>query len=402
MKALAINICVAAVVAVTSLVGPCAAQEDGTSRSTSSGIATSTSEPQQTATPQVPQPAVEKDCDCYVTNGSNPIYLEKRMFYDFRSLSKHTGVPDVSTDADEATEQSPSSKYFKSKDWKKHWKLSDWTNGVSKDDPLIIGEHVPRVYSPGNVYIEENDDRDADSETYMTLRTKRVPDFQSCGEFSSAEEFQFLSLRVLARTVGDFGGVTSIFTYRRADELEDIQEADIEFLTREADDRVHYVNNPAYTYEGENFPEATRNTTIPQGKTFSDWLIHRFDWTPERSIWYIEGNETASIAFQVPRDPSRIVFNVWSDGGFWSGNMSMNDETFLHVKWIEMIYNTTDPSDGNCSAVCSIDENGETDAIMLLWDSPASHMSRPGWFAGGRAGALTWVVTALVIITWSA
>ncbi|KAF4121127.1 Glycosyl hydrolases family 16 [Geosmithia morbida] len=392
-------------------------QEDDAS-TTAPSVTSEATETQQPTPSSTPQPAEEKDCGCYVINGSNPTYYEKRLFYDFRDLSEYAGeVDDVVTDADDASDAPPSSKYFEKKDWKKTWKLSDWTHGIADDDPLIVGEHVPRVYSPGNVYVEEDKGSEG-PDTYVSIRTQRVADFQSCGEFSSVDEYHFLSLRVLARTVGDTGGVTSIFTYRSADELADIQEADIEFITREADDRVHYVNNPAYTLEGENFPEATRNVSIPGNRTFSDWLVHRFDWTPERSIWYIDGVQTASIAFQVPRDPSRIVFNVWSDGGYWSGFMAEGDQAAFHIRWIEMVYNTTDPEGGSCHSVCSIDDpaavNRGAGSIVTLWDNPASSRPRPpawlvGWMRGCTGGAplllsllpSSWVACILLfLVAW--
>lgn len=339
-----------------------------------------------------PWPVEEDDCGCYVTNGTDPTYYSKRIFFDFRDLGKYADQQDdVETDADKARGASPSSKYFKESDWKKTWKLSDWTKGIDDDNnPLTYGEHVARVYSPGNVYVESDDD--SSERTYVSVRSKRVPDFQSCGEFSSADEYQYLSLRVLARTVGDPGGVTSIFTYREAKELADVQEADIEFLTQGADDRVQYVNNPAYTLEGQNFPEATRDVEIPHGRPFSDWLVHRLDWTPRRSTWYVDGNQTAAIAFQVPRDPSHVVFNVWSDGGYWSGNMSMGGQVALQIQWIEMVYNTTKEDEGGCGAVCSIDEDETPGSILMLWDNGESGSSRPSpWLP-------LWATVAVVVV----
>jgi hypothetical protein len=64
---------------------------------------------------------------------------------------------------------------------------------------------------------------------------------------------------MLARTVVDPGAVTAMFTYRHTEVLADVQEADIEFLTNGPRVRIQYTNQPSYTLEGDESPEATRN-----------------------------------------------------------------------------------------------------------------------------------------------
>jgi beta-glucanase (GH16 family) len=117
-------------------------------------------------------------------------------------------------------------------------------------------------------------------------------------------------------------------------------------------------------------------------------MVHRIDWTPDKVVWYTDGDETATIAFQTPTDPSRIIFNAWGDGGSWSGNMSVYDEAYLQIQWIEMVYNQTgdtgdekkrrddDESGDSCTYVCSIDEADEAGAITVLWNSSAAKLGK--------------------------
>ncbi|KAI1204044.1 hypothetical protein F5X97DRAFT_282906 [Nemania serpens] len=53
------------------------------------------------------------------------------------------------------------------------------------------------------------------------------------------------------------------------------------------------------------------------------WPEHRYDWTPGSSEWYVDGVRVAAISFQTPASPLSVLFNVWSDGGVWSGEMEV-------------------------------------------------------------------------------
>ncbi|PNY23861.1 Uncharacterized protein TCAP_06201 [Tolypocladium capitatum] len=371
----------------------------------------------------------DTNCDCFLTNGSEPTYFTKHMFFDFRSLSQYAGVPNIITDENRTSMAQPSSDYFSSQKWTDVWELQSWSNNNGDGQGLSGDATVLMVNSANNVYIEKNGDGNAaTSDTFMTMRTMRLPTFQTAAEFQAHDSnYQFLSLRILARTVGDTGAVSAVFTYRNAEELADIQEADIEILTRGPRDKVQYTNQPSYTEHGGqgNNPRAARNATMPRGLEWMNWAVHRMDWTPKCSVWYVDGEEVASIDFQVPRDASGININSWSDGGNWSGNMSVGGEAKLQIQWIEMVYNTTDKNvqsqdgnigeddgdsdhlgprgrlarrDGNrnCRAVCSIDETTETGIASKLWEGAAPRLSAGGQMARLWASAFGMSIWVLV------
>ncbi|POR38748.1 Uncharacterized protein TPAR_01063 [Tolypocladium paradoxum] len=360
----------------------------------------------------------DTNCDCFLTNGTEPAYYTKHIFFDFRSLPQHAGVPSIITDETRTSVAEPSSDYFSSKKWTDVWELQNWSNGKGDGQGLSGDATVLMVNSANNVYIEKMGDDNATSDTFMTMRTMRLQPFQTAAEFQARDSnYKFLSLRMLARTVGDAGAVSAVFTYRNAEKLADMQEADIEILTRGPRDRIQYTNQPSYTEhggEGDN-PKATRNATMPRDLEWTDWAVHRMDWTPKRSVWYVDGDEVASIEFQVPRDASGININSWSDGGNWSGNMSVGGEAKLQIQWIEMVYNTTDKgvqsqsrSDGdhlgprrlarrdggnNCRVVCSIDETNETGTAAKLWEGAAPRVSAGGqmvWLWASVVGMTMW------------
>ncbi|UKZ77369.1 hypothetical protein TrVFT333_005089 [Trichoderma virens FT-333] len=352
------------------------------------------------------------------------------MFFDFRNLTKDAGVPALITNETLATIARPTSEYFSSDEWTSVWQLQGWSNSEGKGKGLSGAATVLMVNSPSNVYIQKNGDDNAASDTYMALRTQRLPKFQTAAAFQTkTSEYQFVSLRMLARTTGGPGAVTAMFTYRDATSTSSVQEADFEVLTRGPRERVQLTNQPSFNSNGQVNPDATRNVTLPDNMIWSQWAVYRLDWTSQSSVWYVNGQQLANVTFQVPQEASGINFNAWSDGGSWSGNMSVYDQAGLQIQWIEMIYNTSaqtparrDPSrlwsrdtgpqgellrrrdlssrtsSDSCKVVCSIDEVAEAGVATMLWNSTATRIvgadtaSGLAWAWVLFVGSLVWLV----------
>ncbi|KAI0603460.1 concanavalin A-like lectin/glucanase domain-containing protein [Biscogniauxia sp. FL1348] len=334
-------------------------------------------------------------CDCYVTNGSSSTYFTTHHFFDFRSMSEYAGVPGPIEDPNDSSDAYATSDYFLSDDWNNNWGIQTWNNSdsvESGDAPVLM------VHSANNIYIEENSDDNPMSDTFMTLRTLRLEDYQSSAEFESiSPNYHYISIRMLARTVGASGAVTAMFTYKDSgdpNQLEHVQEADLEIRTMDPPDTIQYTNQPSYSIQGDDIPEATRNVTVPQSLDWTKWAVHRMDWTPTDTTWFIDGDEVASIAFQTPRDPSKVVFNAWSDGGHWAGNMSVGSEAYFHIQWIELVYNSTEEyptsdkrsvdgpasyfskrADDTCHNVCSIDETSTIGTAVLVHSDASTLLS---------------------------
>ncbi|TQV94082.1 endo-1,3(4)-beta-glucanase [Cordyceps javanica] len=382
----------------------------------------------------------DTSCDCFLSNGTNPDYYAKHAFFDFRQLSQHAGVPDVVEDASKVASAPASSDYFRSDAWTSFWEVESWDNrkaAASKgsENSLSNDATVYMINSASNIYIEKAANSSSsgsdggyggkkDAATFLTMRTKRLRDFQTAAEFQTAEAgYQFLSLRMRARTVGAPGAVTAMFTYRGADDPAKVQESDMEVLTRGPPSVVQYTNQPSDLPGRGEIAGATRNATLPGGAAWSDWAVHRLDWTPRRSVWYVDGREAASIAFQVPRDPAAVNLNAWSDGGSWSGNMTVGGEASLQIQWIEMLYNTTRAgkrsltrqtatgpggrhrmarrrSRGGCKVVCTIDHAAEVGRVALLANNTASGAA-PNTKAADASGFLVfgWAVAVILYTT---
>lgn len=297
----------------------------------------------------------DSQCDCYLSDGRFPTYFKNHGFWDFRSLSDHAGVPAVINTVQGNKDAPFTSTVFDwNSDFAKFWGAQNWAKNQDTEFPM--------VNSYNNLYIENNSG--GQSDTFMTMRSSRLPNFQTAAEFDSQNYLDHASIRMLARTHGSPGACTSVFTYKPADQPKDVQECDIEMLTHEAETDVNYTDQPG-VLDGEPVPGASHKVTLPNGMKWSDWLTHRIDWTPGRTTWSANGAEVLSQTFQAPKDPSLVILNAWSDGSDgWTGKMPSGGEAYQNVQWIEILYNIVDK--GSCSKVCSVDKSPVVGKPVLL------------------------------------
>ncbi|KAK7937934.1 xylanase 3 [Apiospora aurea] len=334
------------------------------------------------------QETSDNDCDCFVTNGTDAKYFTSHNFYDFRSLSQYANVPEPINDPQDSSNAPPASDYFKQSPWMDSWGIQAWNNSGNQDDEAKL----LMVNSPSNVYIEKNKDRDPESDTFLTLRTMRHDEFQSAAEFESIPmSYHFLSARIYARTVGAKGAISAMFTYRKSDDPNLIQEADLEIRTIDPPDTIQYTNQPSYSRTGDTVSQATQNATVP--RSWEEWSVHRVDWHPKTTTWYVDGQNVSQIGFQTPRDPAQVIFNMWSEGTVWTGNMTRGDAAYMQIQWIELLYNSTGDattaSNGNvrhdvetkhvvkrkndgCKMVCSVDESHKIGTAVLVANDASS------------------------------
>ena len=155
--------------------------------------------------------------------------------------------------------------------------------------------------------------------------------------------------------------------------------------------------------------QATVNASIPGGNLdWTVWNTYRMDWLPKQTSWYVNGESVANISYQVPKSPSGLILNMWSDGGEWTGNMSTYDEAFLQIQWIEIVYNTSGAYAGiqsrdeegmlgvlekrkgspGCRTVCSVDKDVNVTGTPAVLYSTAARGGVGAWVAVLLLGAL--------------
>ncbi len=173
------------------------------------------------------------------------------QFFDFRNIPSPR-VPAPIEDFAQSQEAGCAHEYFQSAEWTNAWSIQSWGKLVTDTSPTRM------TNSRNNVYIQQNTDAQPESSTFLTMRTVRHGDFQSSSELESIRtDYQYVTVTMYARTVGDAGACTAMFTYLGPSGQSKVQEADLEILTKEANNVAHYTNQPSYDAVKE-YPEATR------------------------------------------------------------------------------------------------------------------------------------------------
>lgn len=183
-------------------------------------------------------------------------------------------------------------------------------------------------------------DNSSDFSTYLTLSSARINEETQEGGEITYFNISYASLRVMGRVYGTRGACAGIFTY-----LNDTEESDIEMFTEDPHNYVHYSNQPSSTGAPNwaSIPGATVNVSMPGGRQWTDWHIHRLDWTPGRSVFFVDGIQTNTTALQVPspQPPSGFYLDMWGANSTWVGEMPVGGEAWFDIQWVEMLFNTT-------------------------------------------------------------
>jgi hypothetical protein len=312
------------------------------------------------------------NCSCYVVNsGSGNEYFQYHRFFDFRNLASRPGQflknPPLINHKQNASELPVwDADILNSTGWNADWGIQSWGKDATDDFP------TPMTNSLANVYIGQNDDA-KDWFTWLTLRTSRLEDYQSAAEIESEQKnLMHASLRMQGRVIGSKGAVAGFFTF-----YDDDNESDIEILTNDPTNKIRYTNQPSLDKDGNEVQVASQapSNLAP----WDQWQMHRIDWLPKNSYWYLNGQQVSANTYSVPRKESYLVLNMWSDGGEWSGNMTEGDSAEFQIQWIELIFNTSGPVEGaakqdskrsvdllgkreekGCEVVCKVDDVKET------------------------------------------
>ncbi|KAL5114666.1 hypothetical protein ACEQ8H_007460 [Pleosporales sp. CAS-2024a] len=342
------------------------------------------------------------NCSCYVVSSGadadTPQYFQYYRFYDFRNLAGgfDTAPPLINNSQNATALPAWQPSVFNSVDWLADWGIQNWSKPATDDFP------VPMLNSFANIYIGEED-----NSTFLTLRTSRTHDHQTAGEIENQQKnLMHVSMRMYGRVVGDSGAVAGFFTF-----FDDSNESDIEILTRDAKDQIHYTNQPSVDKSGNEIAAASVGPT--DLAPWDDWQTHRIDWLPKNSYWYLNDKQVAANKYSVPHRPSYLVLNMWSDGGEWSGNMTIGGHAELQIQWIDMTFNTSGPYTGSqksskratvekrtrktCGNVCKVDnvkELGTPEIVSYGVDGEEND----GLSTGAKVGIAIGVVVAVVLL----
>lgn len=164
---------------------------------------------------------------------------------------------------------------------------------------------------------------------HLELVTKKKLGVQTSADIESLSELHYGSFRARFSVTGSPGAVAGFFTYK---ESGDENEQDIEILTNEAHNQIHYVNHGG----GEENP----NFNATMDADWTQFSTHRFDWTPTASHFFVDDwSKPKTLTEGMPTLDSALILNMWSSGQGWGGEMEEGGSASMKVQWIQVYHN---------------------------------------------------------------
>ncbi|KAL7276433.1 hypothetical protein RUND412_000572 [Rhizina undulata] len=116
-------------------------------------------------------------------------------------------------------------------------------------------------------------------------------------------------------------------------------ETDIEILTKDNETTIHYTQHPAYIAQTDTLiPDATYQVQLDS--PWTEFQEQRFDWMPGLTAFYETNKLKQDMRTNVPNHDGKIMMNLWSNNGSWSGKPSTTD-VIMTVQYVIMYFNTT-------------------------------------------------------------
>ncbi|KAF8600000.1 concanavalin A-like lectin/glucanase [Ceratobasidium sp. AG-I] len=187
----------------------------------------------------------------------------------------------------------------------------------------------------------------------LGLKTSAFPP-GSTGSVQTAEigslrsDMLYGTFRMRATVPSVPGVCFGFFTYQS-----DTQEADIEFLSSDADyyQTMHHTNQPGLL-NGDTDPNASKTVVIP-GADFTAFHEHRLDWLPGSSKYFYDGTLKSTVSKNSPTVASSLLANVWSDGGSgWTQGPPTSD-AIATIYYIKAYFNSTSLSASQFNTQCA-------------------------------------------------
>ncbi|WP_208591911.1 beta-glucanase [Gracilibacillus suaedae] len=198
--------------------------------------------------------------------------------------------------------QSQATEYhsFDYHDWQ-NWQISDgWRN----NDPFF-GCH----WNANRVNFNQG-------EMELSLRTNYsypAPYNYECAEYATSNFYGYGLYEVSMKPANVSGVISSFFTYTGPSYDAPWDEIDIEFLGNDTTKvQFNYYTN------GVGGNEILHDLGFNAAHSFNTYA---FDWQENYISWYVNGQLVATATENIPRNPSKIMMNVWNTYGIneWAG-----------------------------------------------------------------------------------
>lgn len=133
----------------------------------------------------------------------------------------------------------------------------------------------------------------------------------------------------------------------RAQFYNNSQEIDLEFLSKQFNESQGAVNlvlqTPQSVVHGYDASNTSEFEVLPLPfRPDEKYHEYRFDWTPGKVAFYVDGEFRHEMTENVPTEPGRMFFNHWSNGDpLWSAGPPGQD-TAMTISYLKAYFNSTD------------------------------------------------------------
>lgn len=135
------------------------------------------------------------------------------------------------------------------------------------------------------------------------------------------------SYSVLSRSPGSVAG---FFFYAN-----DTQEIDIEIQSKMTNQTIHTGNQP--TQSADVF--------LPNQGVVTDIHNYRFDWLEKETRFYLDSVPAGGFTIDTPVTNGTISFNMWGNGGTFSGPATPTTDNIMSISNITIYFNTSSSTD---------------------------------------------------------
>jgi beta-glucanase (GH16 family) len=119
----------------------------------------------------------------------------------------------------------------------------------------------------------------------------------------------------------------------------------MEFLSKDYNDTTGLVNLVLQSSDSALHKDAANTDTYTKAPLDfrPDQAFHeyRFDWTPDRVTFFVDGKPVSTMEKNVPKDGSLMTLNHWSNGNeLWSAGPPAKD-TAMTVSYVKAYFNSS-------------------------------------------------------------
>ncbi|KAI8887010.1 glycoside hydrolase family 16 protein [Backusella circina FSU 941] len=193
-----------------------------------------------------------------------------------------------------------------------------------------------------------------------------------CGGFGTTrQDFLYGSFRSYMKLTTVEGTVAGMFVYHPEGEI------DIEILSSVKPPQAYFAVHPGLigedgrasflTHENhelgfdptEASKKKKKNQQPRMQLTFIKQAFHeyRFDWFPNLVIFYIDGIEWYQMTTNILNQPSRFMFNHWTDGNQNFSQGPPVENAYLYIKSMTFFFNYTNEDNVLVSPACQNTQN---------------------------------------------